>query len=58
MPEITPTSLAVTVVPRTYKIIKSGLGVFERGESLLQNGILHLVKPIVINRVTKFHTGL
>jgi len=32
------TSLAATVAPRTGKIIKNGLGVFERGENLLQNG--------------------
>jgi len=35
--------LAATVTPRTEKIIKNGLRVFERGENLLQNGILHFV---------------
>jgi len=34
---MTPTSLVAAVVPRTG-IIKN---VFERGEDLLQNGILH-----------------
>jgi len=39
---MTPTSLAA---PRTGKIIKNGfrVRVFERGENLLQNGILHIV---------------
>jgi len=27
----------------TYKSIKNGLGVFERGEHLLQNGIIHFI---------------
>jgi len=54
------TSLVVAVTPRTGKINKNGLNIFERGEILLQNGILHFlfkpsqVKPIVRNRVTKF----
>jgi len=34
-------SLAAAVAPRTGEIIKNGLSVFERGENLLQNGILH-----------------
>jgi len=38
MPDMTSTSLAAAVVPRTSKIIKNGLRVFE---DLLQNGILH-----------------
>jgi len=41
MLDMTPTSLAVAVVPRTGKIIKNSLRVFESGENLLQNGILH-----------------
>jgi len=41
MPDTTPTSLAAALGPRTGKIIKNGLRVFERGENLLQNGILH-----------------
>jgi len=54
-------------VPRTGKIIKNDLRIFERGEQLLQNGILHVVfnlsqsseivlqsqKSIVRNRVAK-----
>jgi len=38
---MTPTSLAAAVAPRTGKIIKNGLRVFEKGENLLHNGILH-----------------
>jgi len=55
MLDMTPTSLVAVVAPRTGKIIKHDLNVFERGENLLQNGILHLfyVKSIVRNRVTK-----
>jgi len=41
MPDMTPTSFAAAVAPRTGKVIKYGHGVFERGENLLQNGILH-----------------
>jgi len=41
--DIMPTSLAVAVVCHTGKIIKHCLDVFERGENLLQNGILHCV---------------
>jgi len=33
-------SLVTVVAPCTGKIIKKGLDVFERGENLLQNGIL------------------
>jgi len=40
---MTPTSFAVPAAPRTGKIIKNGLRVFEREENLLQNGILHFV---------------
>jgi len=32
--------LAAAVVRRTGTIIKNGLNVFERGENLLQNGVL------------------
>jgi len=38
---MTPKSLAVAVLaPRAGKIIKNSLRVFERGENLLQNGVL------------------
>jgi len=40
---MTPTSLAAAVAPRAGKIIENGLHVFERGENLLQNGVLHFV---------------
>jgi len=40
---MTVTSLVAVVAPRTDKIIISGLGVFEKGENLQQNGILHFV---------------
>jgi len=43
MPDITTTSLAAAVVPRAGKINKNSLSVFERGENLLQRGILHFV---------------
>jgi len=33
MPDMTPTSLAATVTPRTGKIIKYRLRIFERGEN-------------------------
>jgi len=33
----------VTSAPRTEKNHKNGLNVFEGGENLLQNGILHFV---------------
>jgi len=36
---MTPTSFTA---PRTSKIIKNGVRVFERGENLLQNGIYTL----------------
>jgi len=39
--DITPTSLAVAIAPRTVKIIKNDIRVFEGGDNLLQNGILH-----------------
>jgi len=38
------TSLAVAVAPRICKIIKNGPHGFERGENLLQNGVLHFWK--------------
>jgi len=41
IPDMTPTSLAADIAPRTGRIIKKGLRVFERGENILQNGILH-----------------
>jgi len=37
MPDMTPTSLAEDVVPRTSKIIKNGHRVLEREENLLKN---------------------
>jgi len=40
---MTVTSLAAVVTPRTGKIIRNKFGVFERGENLLQNGILPFV---------------
>jgi len=43
MPDMTPASFAVSVVPRTGKTIKNGL---ERRENLLQNGILYFVFPV------------
>jgi len=49
--EYTPHDSDVTVAvvaPRTGKIIKN-----ERGENLLQNGILHFVFKPIRNRVTK-----
>jgi len=52
IPDMTPTSLVEAVAPRTGKIITNGLRVFERGENLLQNNILHFV-TISRNRVTK-----
>jgi len=41
MPDMMLTSFAVALAPRSGKIIKNGLHVFERGENLLQNGTLH-----------------
>jgi len=43
IPDVTPTSLAAPVEPRTGKIIQNGLRVFERGENLPQNGILYYI---------------
>jgi len=43
MLDMTPTSLAAAVVLRKGQIIKNVLGVFKRGENLLQNGILHFI---------------
>jgi len=40
---MTVISLVTVVAPRAGKIIKNGFGVFERGENLLQNCILHFV---------------
>jgi len=42
-------SLPLDVAPLTGKIIKNRLDVLERGENLLQNGMLHLI--IVRNRI-------
>jgi len=42
IPDIKST-LLVAVAPRIGKIIKNALSVCERGEDLLQNGILHFV---------------
>jgi len=39
---MTVMSLVAAVVPRTGQIIKNGLSVFERGENLLQNVVLHI----------------
>jgi len=39
IPDMTPTSLAAAVAPRTGKIFKIILCGFERRENLLQNGI-------------------
>jgi len=36
-------SLALNIAPLTGKIIKNRRRVFERGEDLLQNGMLHFV---------------
>jgi len=41
---MTMTSLVAAVVSRTGKIIKIGLSVFERGENLLQNGMVFVFK--------------
>jgi len=38
---MTPLSFSAPVAPRTGIIIKNGHCVFERGENLLQNDILH-----------------
>jgi len=36
------------LTPRTDKIIKNGLNdIFERGENLLQNGVLHFVFRLI-----------
>jgi len=51
MPDMTPTSLAVVVAPRTGKIIKYGLSVFKRGENLLKMVYYTYVKPIIRNFV-------
>jgi len=40
------TSLAAVVAPRTGKIVKNGIDVYERRENLLQNGILHFDKMV------------
>jgi len=49
MSDKTSTSLAAAVIaPRTSKIIKNGLCVFERVENLLQNGILWYTSEIVL----------
>jgi len=38
---MTVTSLVAVVAPRTDRIIQNGLGAFESGENMLQNGVLH-----------------
>jgi len=38
MPDMTPTSLVTAVLACTSKIIKNGLGVFERGEQKATKG--------------------
>jgi len=43
------TSLVAVVAPRTGKIVKNGLHVFESEENLLQNGLLHFVFKIQSN---------
>jgi len=40
---MTPISRLAVVAPRIGKIIKNGRSVFERGENLLQNGILTII---------------
>jgi len=40
---ISVTSNVVVVAPGTGQIVKNGLHVFDRGENLLQNGMLHFV---------------
>jgi len=35
--------MTALVAPRTGEIIKNNLSVFERGENLLQKGVLHFV---------------
>jgi len=37
------TSLVAVVAPRIDKIIKNGLNVFERGETLVQNRVFHFM---------------
>jgi len=62
MPDMTSTSFAAPVAPRTGKIFKNGLRVFEIRENLLQNGILTTlqVKPIVRTKLefTQTKNGL
>jgi len=48
---VKPCSLALDAAPLTGKIIKNRLSVFERGDNLLQNGMLHLV--IWISQLSK-----
>jgi len=43
MSDMTLTSFVAAVAPSTGKIIKNGLGGFERGNNLLKNGVLHFV---------------
>jgi len=47
MPSMTPTLPVADVAPRVGKIIKNYLIVFERGEDLLQNGILHFLIRLI-----------
>jgi len=59
---MTLTSLAAAVAPRTDKIIKNDIRVFEIGENLLQNGIPHFVfklsqsLEIVLQSLENLHT--
>jgi len=48
IPDMTPMSLATAAAPRKGKIIKNGLRVFERGDNLLQSGMLHFGHFLVI----------
>jgi len=43
---------AVVVAPRTGKIIKNGLNVFERRENLLKNGMLQFVFMSIVRNLT------
>jgi len=45
---MTPTSLVAVVAPRTGKINKNRRSVFERGENLLQNSILHFAFKLTL----------
>jgi len=55
MPDMTLTSTCSGCSASYRQIIKNSLCIFERGENLLQNGILHFIldSDFVRNRVTK-----